>query len=236
MSQDFPQGTTTPAASAAAGSVDGAQAQGGEAVDIQADDTRTYRAVPEHAGGRTSRQVPLIGGVVGALAAVVGLVLWLRGRRKPPTPQERLAESAQALGGAAMGLGGRAATRAASAAVAAEPVVRDAAAIAGSTAKEAASLAAGTAKDAASLAAGTAKDAVGITAEGAKKVATVAADGAREVVDGVEAVQKAWHKLVTRLIVIVFGGAGYVLGAKAGRERYDQIVGAAQKGLETVRR
>ena len=64
----------------------------------------------------------------------------------------------------------------------------------------------------------------------------MAADGAREVVDGVEAVQKAWRKLVTRLTVLVFGSAGYVLGAKAGRERYDQIVGAAQKGFATVRR
>jgi hypothetical protein len=37
-------------------------------------------------------------------------------------------------------------------------------------------------------------------------------------------VQRTWRKLTFRLTVLVFGGLGYVLGARAGRERYDQIV------------
>jgi hypothetical protein len=32
-----------------------------------------------------------------------------------------------------------------------------------------------------------------------------------------------------KMTAIVAGGVGYVLGARAGRERYDQIVAAAQK-------
>jgi hypothetical protein len=32
-----------------------------------------------------------------------------------------------------------------------------------------------------------------------------------------------------RLTILVFGSAGYVLGAHAGRERYEQIVGVAQR-------
>ena len=211
MSDDFPQSTVTPGSSPAGAATD--------------DDERSYRAVPEHAPAAPPRHLPVIGGVVAALSGLVGLVLLIRARRKPPTAQERLAESAHALGAAAIGLGGRAARRTAAAAAAAEPVARDAATVA-----------AGTALGAASHAAGTARDAAGITAEGARKIATVAADGAREVVDGVETVQRAWHKFMTRLTVIVFGSAGYVLGARAGRERYDQIVGAARTSWETVRR
>jgi hypothetical protein len=32
-----------------------------------------------------------------------------------------------------------------------------------------------------------------------------------------------------KLMLLVAGGAGYVLGTRAGRERYDQIVGAVTK-------
>ena len=69
----------------------------------------------------------------------------------------------------------------------------------------------------------------GLAVGGARKVAAVAADGAGEVVDGVEAVQKAWSKLMTRLTILIFGSIGYVLGARAGRERYDQIVSVAKQ-------
>ena len=46
--------------------------------------------------------------------------------------------------------------------------------------------------------------------------------------DGVESVQKWWSKWTRRLVIAVFGGTGYVLGAAAGRERYEQIAGAAR--------
>ena len=175
--------------------------------------------------GASGKQSPVIGrplespswatiaGLVGGVTAVLAVLryAWSWARPKPKTADEKLAEATAALGAAAAGLGGRAAKRTVSVAErtasATEPVVRDAAA----------------------KAVDVAQDAAGIAAEGARKVAAVAAEGASEVADGVEAVQKAWRKLTRRLIILVFGSAGYVLGAKAGRERYDQIVGVAQR-------
>ena len=158
---------------------------------------------------------PVVGGLVAAVAAALWAIrALLPGQR--PTPDERLSEARHALGSAAVGLGGRAAKRAASVT---EPVVMHAA--------EAA-------QDAASRAADVAQDAAGFAAEEARKAAAVAAEGVREVAEGVEAVQRAWSKLLTRLTIVVFGGAGYVLGARAGRERYDQIVAAAKQAQSAV--
>lgn len=158
--------------------------------------------------------LPVIAGLTAAVTAVLWVLRSLVPSRKQ-TPDDRLSEATQALGAAAIGLGGRAAKRAGSVT---EPVVRDAASLAGTVAHGAATKAADVAQDAA-----------GFAAEEARKVAAVGAAGVREVAEGVESVQRAWHKFVTRLIVVVFGGAGYVLGARAGRERYDQIMAAAQR-------
>lgn len=172
--------------------------------------------------------VTLVGLVAGVTAVLAVLrYAWSWARPKPKTADERLSEATQALGAAAVGFGGRAARRttavAERSASAAEPVVRDAAARAADVAQEAAARAADVAQDAAEIAAG-----------GARKVAAAAAGGASEVVDGVEAVQKAWRKLTRRLTILVFGSAGYVLGARAGRERYDQIVSVAKQAQGTV--
>lgn len=42
---------------------------------------------------------------------------------------------------------------------------------------------------------------------------------------------------MSKLTLLIAGGIGYVLGARAGRERYDQILGAVNKawGSEPVR-
>ena len=160
-----------------------------------------------------SPSVPTVVGLVAAVTAALAVLryAWSWARPKPKTADEKLAEATAALGAAAAGFGGRAAKRTVSVAErtasATEPVVREAAA----------------------RAADVAQDAAGLAAEGARKVAAVAAEGASEVVDGVEAVQKFWNKLMRRLTILVFGSAGYVLGARAGRERYDQIVGVAQR-------
>lgn len=154
-----------------------------------------------------------ISGLVAAVAAGLAVVryAWSWARPKPKTTDERLSEATHALGAAAVGLGGRAARRTAAvadrSAAAAEPVV----------------------KEAAARAADVAQDAAGLAVEGARKVAAVAVEGASEVADGVEVVQKAYNKFMRRLTIIVFGSLGYVLGAKAGRERYEQIVDAAQR-------
>ena len=162
-----------------------------------------------------SKAFTQIGVVVAGVTVVLTLLRLLRLRRPEPTTQDRLAEATQALGTAAVGLGGRAAKRTAE--------------VAAPAAKDAAALALVAAHDTAALAAGTAHNAAELASEGVRRVGAVAAEGVREVAEGVETVQKAWHKLVTRVIVVVFGSAGYVLGARAGRERYDQIVSAASR-------
>ncbi len=200
-----------------------------------------------------------LAGLVAAVTAVLAVLRygWSWARPKPKTADEKLVEATQALGAAAVGLGERAARRTSSVAQrtasASEPVVREAASRAADLAqdaapvvREAASRAADVASDAASRAAVAASGAasravdvasgsVGLAADGAKKVAAAAADGVSEVADGVEAVQKAWSKLVTRLTILIFGSAGYVLGARAGRERYDQIVSVAKQAQGAVK-
>lgn len=185
---------------------------------------------------------PVIGGLVAAVAAVLWLLRGVGPRRRPPTKTERLSEAGQALGAAAVGLGTRAARRTAAVA---EPVARDVATRAVTTAPKAAGVAADAAQNAAGLASGAAQNAAGLAseaaqtaartaAEAAAKVASAAAEGAHDVAAGVESVQKFWHKLVTRLIIVVFGSIGYVLGARAGRERYDQIAAGARRVRDLV--
>jgi hypothetical protein len=157
---------------------------------------------------QTTQPWPLLGGVVAGIAALLAVVRIIRSRRQP-SADERLVEAAQSLGSAAVGLGGRAARRTAAVA---QPVARDAAA----------------------LTVVAAQDAAGFAAEEARKVAAAAAGGVREVAEGVESVQKAWSKLVRRLTILVFGSAGYVLGARAGRGRYDQIAGLATRAKQAV--
>ena len=193
---------------------------------------------------------PVLGGLVAAVAAVLWLVRAVGPRKRPPTKSERLTEAGQALGVAAAGLGARAAKRTAEAA---EPVTRDAAEAAAKAAavaaknaskvgtvaaKNAGKVSAVATKNAGTAAAVAAKNAgkvASVAAGSAGSVASVASGGAQQVAESVEAVQRGWHKLVTRLIVVVFGSIGYVLGARAGRERYDQIAGAAKQAWGTVR-
>ncbi len=203
---------------------------------------------------------PVVGGLVAVVAAVLLALRGIRLRRQPATPSERLTEAGQALGVAAAGLGARAARRAADAtepvskraaeaaqpvakraAEAAGPVAKRAGKTAGPVAKEVAARAVSGAHDAAGLAQGAvggasdvAQGAAGRATEAAGKVAAVAAEGAQEVASGAKSVRKAWHKFVTRLIIVVFGSIGYVLGARAGRERYEQIAAAARRARGAV--
>jgi hypothetical protein len=189
-------------------------------------------------------QSPSYATLAGLVAAVTaGLAVlryaWSWARPKPKTADEKLVEATQALGAAAVGLGSRAARRTASVAERtaslSEPVVREAASRAAVVAHDASSRAADVASVAASRAVDVASDAAELAVSGAKTVAAAAAEGAGEVADGVEAVQKAWSKLVTRLTILVFGSIGYVLGARAGRERYDQIVSVAKQAQGAVK-
>ena len=208
MSNDLPQSDTV--ASGTSTSLNGAQPTDANAPDETSEATEATEA---------TQPWPLIGGLVAGIAALVAVVRIIRSRRQPAV-DERLAEAAHSLGSAAVGLGSRAARRTAAVA---QPVARDAAALSVVAAQDAAGFAAEEARKVAAVAAG-----------GVREVAEGVAGGVREVAEGVERVQKAWSKLVNWLTIQVFGSAGYVLGARAGRERYDQITALAKRAQRLV--
>lgn len=181
----------------------------------------------------------------GGLVAVVLFILWrLRLRRTPPTPSERLSESAKALSAASVAAGSRAveklsenagpaAERAAElakrgvatgagtaqrAATAARPVVAAAAARAVDNAGGLASRATDVAGDVASVA-----------ASAGQAVTSAVADVAESLGEAGHSVHKTYRKWTFRLWFSTFAAIGYVLGARAGRERYEQLKGFAGK-------
>jgi hypothetical protein len=199
--------------------------------------------------------------VLGGLSAL-GVLAWLLNRlrlRRQPTPSERLASSAQAVGTASLALGGRAADKLVSAAapvgerageltrrgaqVGAEVAQRTAATAAPvvaaavqtasrqgrHAAAQAASLTAGSASDLAERAGDVAGKAAKAGTKAGKSLTSSLAVVPETVVEGGEVLQKKWRKVTRRLTILIFGGAGYVLGARAGRERYDQIMRAVGK-------
>jgi len=227
-----------------------------------------------------SRTPQLLAG--GGLVAVILFVLWrLKLRRTPPTPSERLTESAKGLSAASLAAGSRAAERltdnagpaaeraaelakrgaatyadtAQRAATAAKPVVASAAASAAETAQRAATAAkpvvaaaatvaaregfkvgskvgakaADNAGDMAAKASDVAGDVASIAASAGQNVASTVADVAETLGDAGHAVHKTWRRWTFRLWFGTFAAIGYVLGARAGRERYDQIMGLAGK-------
>lgn len=190
---------------------------------------------------RSQPSPAVLGGTLGALGLIAALVAWLRHRRQPPTPAERLTGATKQLGTASMALGSRAAEHAASAAgqaaAAAAPVAAAAGAL-GGTALHAAGELGGTALHAAGELGGTAAHAAselgGGAMEAAERAGKVVAAAPAALAESVEGVRRGWSKLMNRMTILVFGGTGYVLGARAGRERYDQIVQAAQKLQQQV--
>jgi hypothetical protein len=210
-----------------------------------------------------SRTPQLLAG--GGLVAVVLFVLWrLKLRRTPPTPSERLAESARAVGTASVAAGtravgklsdnaGPAAERAAElakrgvqtstvtarrAATAAKPAVAAAAAVAaregvkgvkvGSKAgSKAVSKAVENSGDLAAKAGDVAARAGGVAAQAGQSVTSTLSDVTESIGDAGHSVHKSYRKWTFRLWFSTFAAIGYVLGARAGRERYDQIVGLA---------
>ena len=81
----------------------------------------------------------------------------------------------------------------------------------------------------ASKAADLGSDVASKAAELGAGVASAAADFGEGVGDTVHGVQKKVRKTKRRLFVLICLAIGYVLGARAGRERYEQIVAQAQK-------
>ena len=161
----------------------------------------------------------------GAVAALVAYLLWrLKIRRTPPTPSERLTEAA-----------GRAAevvqSKAAKAAPTGERLLDATKHLGGASLavserardkiSDAAGPIAGSVADTASDVASKAADVGQTVGSGIAAVPDVVADAAHEV-------HKFWRKWTLRILWVLAAGIGYTAGAAAGRERYEQIVGAAK--------
>ncbi|WP_148571844.1 hypothetical protein [Nocardioides caldifontis] len=176
-------------------------------------------------------------GLTAALAVALYVVRGLLFGRKQKTRSELLAEAARTKSEAAAASARKAAERAAKQA---GPAAKEARKAADKAAKKAAPIAAAGAgavtATAAKVGTEVAAKAVDVGGEVASKAAALGAGAAavaagigEEVGDTVHGVQKKVRKTRRRLFVIVCLAIGYVLGARAGRERYDQIVAQAQK-------
>jgi hypothetical protein len=175
----------------------------------------------------------LAGGIVVALAAISAAVLWWRRRRQaPPTRQEQLAARARA---ASHALGTRRHQVAASAA----PLLQTSRRLSAAAAQQAAvqaRAAAGQAAVQARSAAGQAAVQARSAAEQAAALAAVAKTARRPRVswgDDVESVpsvvspetgrQQDRHQVLGALKAAAGFGAGYALGSRAGRRRFEQL-------------
>jgi hypothetical protein len=85
------------------------------------------------------------------------------------------------------------------------------------------------AADTASTAARTAGAAAGTLARLPAATATAARDRVRESIPRRQRRSKRMRKMISRFGLAIGAATGYVLGTKAGRERYEQIVGAAKQ-------
>jgi hypothetical protein len=183
-------------------------------------------------------------GLTAALAVALYVTREMLFGRRQKSRSELLAEAAKTRADIALARteGGRKAARKAAkqAAGKAGPAAQKAREAAGEASKKAAPIAAAGAGvvTAAAAKVGTevASKAVDVGGEVAAKAAALGAGAASmaagigdEVGDTVHGVQKKVRKTRRRLFVIVCLAIGYVLGARAGRERYDQIVAKAQQ-------
>jgi hypothetical protein len=183
-------------------------------------------------------------GLTAALAVGLYVVRELLFGRKQKTRSELLAEAAKTRAEIALAKseGSRKAARKAAkeAAKKAGPAAKRAREAAGEAAGKAAPIAAAgagaVAATAVKVGSEVAAKAVDVGGEVASKAAglgagaaAIAASVGDEVGDTVHGVQKKVRKTKRRLFVLICLGIGYVLGARAGRERYDQIVAQAQK-------
>jgi hypothetical protein len=165
--------------------------------------------------------IPLAAG--GGLAAT--LLAWLLarwlGKRRQPTATERAVETAKNLGGASLTQGRRIG----------EQVQTEA--------RPAVDKAGGLVRDVATLgAAGAVVGAAKVLEAGAEVGSRVASTGAQvaegavaasgSVADAAHDARKFGRKWTRRILFLVSLAAGFVAGSAAGRERYDQIVGAAR--------
>lgn len=169
--------------------------------------------------------IPLAAGV-GLAATLLAWLLarWL-GKRRQPTTTERAVESARNLGGASLTQGRRIGEQVQGGArpvadKAGELVRKGATAgVAGAAVGAVKLLEAGS--EVGSMVASTSAQ----VAEGATAASGTVADAAHDV-------RKFGRKWTRRILFLVSLAVGYVFGAAAGRERYEQMVGAARSLAE----
>jgi hypothetical protein len=196
-----------------------------------------------------SRLLQLLPGAA-VVAALVWAVVRLR-RRRQPTSSERLAEASRAASAA---LAHRAKELAASAVPAAEatghlavrgahvgtelagraaaaaaPVVATATGVVAHEGRRAAAQAGSGLADLASTAGELASRAADSSHRLGGSVAGTLADVPEVVGERVDDVQRAWNKMMRRLTFVLSLGVGYVFGARAGRQRYEQISRTASR-------
>jgi hypothetical protein len=176
----------------------------------------------EQVDDRTGPRPSQAAGSTTTLAAGAGLagtlLVWLLtrwlGRRRQPTTTERAVKSAKNLGGASLTQGRRIG----------EQVQKDA--------RPAVDKAGGLVRDVASLGAAGAVVGAAKVLEAGSEVGSRVADGAvaasGSVADAAHDARKFGRKWTRRILFLVSLAAGFVAGSAAGRERYEQIVGAAR--------
>ena len=179
-------------------------------------------AQPHQQAGST---IPAAAGA-GLAATLLAWLLarWL-GKRRQPTATERAVESARNLGGSSLTQGRRISKQV-------QAGARPAADKAGELVRKGATVGL----------AGATVGAAKLLEAGSEVGATVASTGARvaegavatqgTVSDAAHDVRKFGRKWTRRILFLVSLAVGYVFGAAAGRERYEQMVGAARSLAE----
>jgi hypothetical protein len=169
---------------------------------------------------------------LGGLGAV--LAAWVRGRRlrkrRAPTPAERLVRGARA---ASVASGGRAAAgagrRAAQLAATAGQWGAQRSATAGRIGAVSAGRAGRLAATAGSRATARAVDVGKSGLRSGQRLGETVESVPEVVAERSERLQQRWRRRVGRLTTALAFGTGYVLGSRAGRERFEQLKGAAAK-------
>ncbi len=184
------------------------------------DDTSTVAASPAHAEpAGTGRQLPVLAGAAGSAAVAAAAALMWRRRSEPEPAPVRTGRSLGTAAGTAAGIGLNLGDAAVGQLNVAAQRAGDAAVRVGGAARSAAALT-GVAASSATTKAEKAAQKVSSTVSAA---ATVPKSVAEETSELTETVLDSWRSTMKKMTTLLGFATGYVLGSRAGRERYEQI-------------
>ncbi len=177
---------------------------------------------------KRGRRLTVVFGVLAGLGAILATVLRVRrlGAR-PPTPAERAAQRARAVSVAARARTGQIAASAAPIEATTRQVVRRGTRAGAGSAQHAANATTRLVAVAASRAAGGAAAAGQRSLRGGRRAGGAVASIPEVVSERSQRLQKGWRRVMGKLTAGLSFGAGYVLGTRAGRERFQQLKQAA---------